>query len=123
MFTQQNARPPLSRSKAWTCLLINAAVCPGLGSLMARRLSGLPQLVLSWGGAIWMVVPLVRYFIDWLRLLQEPPEWRRYLQTGLGGLAFFLAGWFWAILTGVLLMRQARRIKAAPGEEPPRLVG
>lgn len=80
---------------------------------MGRRwISGVIQLVLAWGGAVWMVIPLVQYFSAWIRLMQEPPNWQSYVNTGLGGLAFFLAGWLWAIFTGICILR------ATPKEPP-----
>jgi hypothetical protein len=97
---------PLSR--AWTCLLVNAFVCPGLGSLMGKRLSGLPQLVLAWGGGLWMIWMIVRYLHSSLQSLGVPPDWRYYWDSGRGGLCFFLAGWLWSVLTGLGLVRKAR---------------
>lgn len=112
IFSEPKHRPPLSRSKAWTYLLINALVCPGMGSVMARRFSGLPQLVLAWGGAIWMVMAMAQYILAWLRTPQIDPDWRSYLSPALGGLAFFLAGWVWSIFTGVCFLREAQKREA-----------
>jgi hypothetical protein len=108
LFPERTDRRPLTRGKAWVCLLINALVCPGLGSLMGRRLSGWPQLALAWGGAIWMVVILGRYLMVYVQRLQAPQDWRSYVQAGTGGLIFFLAGWIWSIGTGLLLLLRAR---------------
>jgi hypothetical protein len=117
IFSGPSTRPRLERKKAWLCLLINALVCPGLGSLMARRLSGWPQLFLAWGGAAIMALAMGQYFLAYVRLLQSPPGWRAYLDTGLTGLWIFLGGWLWSVVTGILLFRQAR----PPAEPPPQL--
>ncbi len=109
IFSGPSAPPSLSRSKAWTCLLVNALLCPGLGSLMARRFSGFPQLLLALAGAGWMVVPLVQYFGAWLQHLELQPDWRPYANTLLGGLLLFVAAWAWSILTGLWVLHLARR--------------
>ena len=119
----RNARRPLSRAQAWTYLLLNALVCPGLGSVLGRRWGGLPQLALAWGGALWMMVPLSQYFMEWARHLAERPEWFDYFKAGLGGLAFFLTGWAWSILTGIGLVRQAQKDELNPEALPPRTSG
>ena len=123
IFSEPSARPPLKLAKAWTCLFVNALVCPGLGSVMGRRWIGLPQLVLAWGGAIWMALPMGRYFSDWVANLEHQPDWRPYFQTALAGLAFFLAAWVWSIGTGILLVRSARHAPAPPANLPPRTSG
>ena len=90
--------------------MVNAFVCPGLGSLMARRFSGVPQLALV--GAVWMTVAMARYFQAYVRLMQAPPDGETYLYSGLAGLAVFLAGWVWSVFTGAWILWQAK--PAAP---------
>ena len=47
---------PLSRARAWTCLLTNLFATPGLGSLMARRVfAGTGQLLLALAGFVLIV--------------------------------------------------------------------
>ncbi len=106
--SKPNAASPPTRSKAWTCLMINALVCPGLGSLMGKRLSGVPQLILAWGGGLWMIWTMVRYFHAMIQNLGQPPDPKYYWDSGLGGFYFFLAGWLWSVLTGLRLVRKAR---------------
>ena len=122
-FSERTARRPLSRTQAWTYLLLNAVVCPGLGSALGRRWGGLPQLALAWGGALWMTVPLCQYFIEWAHHWDVRPEWMDYCKAGLGGLAFFLAGWAWSILTGIGLVGQARKDELTVEQLPPRTSG
>lgn len=123
IFSERSARQPLKPAKAWSCLFINALVCPGLGSVMGRRWSGLPQLALAWGGAAWMVLPMAHYFMDWMQNLEKQPDWHSYFQTALAGVAFFLAGWVWSVGTGFLLVREARQAPPAPATLPPRTSG
>ncbi len=103
-----NAPSSQARTKAWACLLVNAFVCPGLGSLMGKRLSGIPQLILAWGGALWMIWLVVRYFHSYIQAQGVPPDWQYYHDSGLGGLCFFLAGWLWSVATGVALVQKAK---------------
>jgi hypothetical protein len=111
---QSDGSPP-ARSKAWTCLLVNALVCPGLGSLMGKRLSGIPQLVLAWGGGLWMIWVLIQYLHSTIQNMGVPPEGKYYRDLALSGLCFFLAGWLWSVFTGVVLVRKARTV------QPPRI--
>lgn len=80
---------------------------------MARRFSGLPQLVLAWGGGIWMMVVIGQYTLATFRFAGRLPEWRPYVASGLGGMAFFLAGWVWSIGTGLLVLWRT------PASNPP----
>jgi hypothetical protein len=114
--------PPLNKSRARTCLVVNALVCPGLGSLMGRRWSGIPQLILAWAGAIWMVWVLIRFFHDYIQMAQVPPDWRADRDAALGGFFIFMAGYVWSVATGASLLYRSRRPPVAPaGELPPKL--
>jgi len=97
----------LDRRRAWFCLVVNALVCPGIGSLLAKRWIGIPQLGLSLVGAAGLVVALVQYMGPIIRF-QRAPDPGPYLQNGFLSLALFVCGWLWSILTGVLLVRGAR---------------
>jgi hypothetical protein len=104
-----------ARSKAWTCLLVNAFVCPGLGSLMGKKLlSGIPQLILAWGGALWMIWMLIQYLHSYIQAQGVPSDWRYYRDSALGGACFFLAGWLWSVATGWALVRTARQNAPLP---------
>jgi hypothetical protein len=118
-FSGQKDRPPLDRARAWWCLLINALVCPGLGTLLARRRGAWPQLALAWGGAIWMVADMGRFFLAFVRLMQMPPDWSTYAQSGLGGLFLFVAGWIWAIISGLQILREAQPPPQPQAQPPP----
>lgn len=114
MFPERRGHPLPDRTKAWYCLLINALVCPGLGSLLARRLSGIPQLLLAFGGAGWVLVIFVRVAQQWFQLLQAPPDWKADANSALVGLMFFVAGWIWSIITGLRLLQKSPRTRTPP---------
>lgn len=100
------ASPPLDRRRAWFCLLLNALVCPGFGSLLARRWTGIPQLGLSLVGAVGIVLALVQYLLPMIRY-QRVPDLGPSLQNGFLSLALFTTGWVWSIITGLLLVRRS----------------
>lgn len=99
--------PPLERRRAWFCLVLNALVCPGFGSLLAKRWTGLPQLGLSLVGAAGLVVAMVQYLLPMIQY-HRLPDGGPYLQKGLLSLALFVTGWLWSIVTGMLLVRRSR---------------
>jgi hypothetical protein len=124
MSSERNARPPVSRARAWSYLLINVLVCPGLGSALAKRWGGLPQLALAFGGAIWMTVPLGQFFMEWAQHWELRPEWQSYFKAGLGGVVCFLLGWLWSILTSIAVLREVPKDNdPLLAELPPRTSG
>jgi hypothetical protein len=105
-----SAAKPLSRSRAWTCLLMNQAATPGLGSVMGRRfISGSFQLLLALAGFGLLCSWIVRYFYNTiLQQLDKPISTSSYKWLGEWGLIFFSASWLWAWFTSVSLLRQAQ---------------
>ena len=101
---------PLSRARAWTCLLTNLAATPGLGSLMGRRIfAGVGQLVVAVAGFLlivgWMSKLCYRIFLEQLgeRVPQNSSGWM--LKWGM---IFFGAGWLWSLVTSVSLLLRAK---------------
>ena len=123
---------PLSRARAWTCVLTNQAATPGLGSLMARRfIVGTGQLLLALAGfvliMIWMFPLLHRVTME---QLGEPVPPKASGWMGKWGLICFGASWLWSLVTSLSLLRQAKadgpaetkpippRMTDLPGETP-----
>lgn len=124
---------PLSPARVASCVLINLAATPGLGSLMARRFwAGSGQLLLALAGFVLIVGWMLKLFSRMIRLeLGEPvssqvPGW-----MWRWGLVLFMAGWVWSLVTSISLLRQARAdetagrkpvtpLAARPGEPPKR---
>jgi hypothetical protein len=107
--TSQTARP-LSRARAWTCILTNQAATPGLGSLMARRLwVGTGQLLLALAGSVlilgWMFQLFHRVFLQQLGD-PVPPDSSGWMWKW--GLLLFGASWLWSLVTSLSLWRQAK---------------
>jgi hypothetical protein len=102
---------------------------PGLGSLMAGRVSGYAQFVLGVGGMILSVISGTRFILwflaNWSRL-QSPDadpfttlaEMWTALRWPLLGLGVFCAAWLWSLSTSLSLLREAR---ATESKSPPPL--
>jgi hypothetical protein len=96
------------RDRAWTGLIVNALVLPGLGSLLCARRVGWAQLVLSLVGAglvllwfVWLVVTVATH-LEW------PPDGGPYLPEGVAGIVIAVFAWVWSIVTSRSAMREAR---------------
>jgi hypothetical protein len=114
---------PLSRDRAWACVLQNLAT-PGIGSLKARRIfAGIGQLslviasgflvcawVFGWCYRIYLAQtgePIPKNSSGWLL------KW---------GIVCFGASWLWTLITSVGLVRQAKAAeRQKPQNVPPRL--
>lgn len=103
-------KPPkkLDKASAWGCMVSNLAVLPGLGSVAAGRRCGYAQAALALVGMILSVVWMVFLFMQWRRTGEYPFDGGPLLGMGLFGFGMFLVGWFWALTTGLSLMREAK---------------
>ena len=121
----QSART-LSRARIASCVLLNLAATPGLGSLLARRVfAGTGQLLLALAGFGLLTGWMIRLFSRMIReelgeTVSVPvPNWM--WQWGLG---LFIAGWLWTLVTSISLLRQAKADETAgPQPVPPPLAG
>ena len=111
-------RRALSRQTAWGCLMSNLAL-PGLGSLMAGRVSGYPQLLFAVAGMVFTVTSGTRfvfwYVANWSQL-QNPDadpfttlgELWKELRWPVLGMGIFCAALLWALITSLTILREAR---------------
>ena len=97
--------PEPNRNKAWSCLIANLVVLPGLGSVVARRKVGYLQMLLAIGGFVLTLVALIRIVLLWARdyLLPDDPNLYRAAIIGIG---IFLFSWTWSLLTSLAVFRQ-----------------
>ncbi len=88
-----------SMAVAVIALLINILLMPGLGTIIGGRMKhGLVQLLLLWLGGI--IVTFLGFFLIMASPLMG-------LLVAMLGSLMVLAGWVWAIISGVLIIRDA----------------
>jgi len=111
-------RRPLSRQMALGCLTTNFAV-PGFGSLLAGRVIGYFQIAVYLAGfgltMVFGVQGLIWCLHNYSRLQQETDvpfesliEMWQHLKLALLGVALFLISTFWAWITSLSIVAQAR---------------
>ena len=119
-----SSKRPLSRARAWTCILTNLFATPGLGSLMARRVfAGIGQLVLALAGFVLIVGWIFELCHHvFLQQLGEPVPPDSSGWMGKWGLICFGASWLWSLATSLSLLRQAKADgPVEPRTAPPRM--
>ena len=102
---------PLSRARITSCIIINLAATPVLGSLIARRfLAGTGQLLLALAGftlmLVWFVQMMIRYY--GLMFSETQPRLPKLVLLEAGAILFALS-WLWALVTSISLLREASR--------------
>jgi hypothetical protein len=114
---------PLSRDRAWACVMQNLAT-PGLGSLKARRIfTGVCQLTL----AIASCLLICAWVIGWSYRIYLAQNDEAIPQDSSGwllkwGIIFFGGSWSWALITCVSLVLQAKAAEHVNSKNvPPRL--
>lgn len=112
--------PPLSRDRAWSCIMMNVSI-PGIGTLRAgRRLTGSFQLVLLFSGFFlicgWMLKFIYDVFQEQLgeAVSPHPPAWMWKV-----GAVLMAVSWAWTFFTCVSLYRQAKAHERSLAENPP----
>ncbi|HUA66919.1 MAG TPA: hypothetical protein VMA13_00095, partial [Candidatus Saccharimonadales bacterium] len=113
---------PLSRDRAWACVMLNFSIS-GLGTLKAGRIfAGLCQLIIVFTGFFLFLA----WMLEWIyRIIQA--EMGETLLTPAGwmwkwGALCFCVSWSWMLLTCVSLMRQAKAAAEQNRQNvPPRL--
>ena len=113
------ARARGSEDFAWACLLTNVVGVPGLGTLMAQRWEGVPQLTLAVAGGVLITWWFVAFLVAELRTMMLPPPDGPALGLVLWGLTLFMAGWIWALASSLAVFRAARRRAADARSERP----
>lgn len=118
-FTRGNE--PISESTARNCFLVNQFATPGLGSMMGGHfIAGIGQLLLALIGFAlimgWFVLTMKESYAFDINGTAEPKSYGVY---GIAGLLIFGAGWIWALVTSLSLMRKARQQRATTKQPPP----
>ncbi len=107
-----------SRAAARNAALVNLLATPGLGSLMAGRwVAGLGQLAVAVAGFVMVVVWFFKVMIQYYGQVTGEVQVRPVGWIGEVGAILFVASWFWALVTSVNLLRQAKA--GGPAEPGP----
>ena len=122
-FFPRLTQKPASQSAARNAALVNQLATPGLGSLMAGRwIAGLGQLALAAAGFVMMVVWFFEIMIQYYGQVTGDVQVRAVGWIGEIGAILFIASWFWALVTSLSLLRQAKADGPVEIEPiPPRL--
>ena len=122
-FSPDPSRKVVSRAVARNAILANQLATPGLGSLMAGRwIAGLGQLALAVSGFVMAVVWFFEIMIQYYGQITGNVPVRSVGWIGEIGATLFVASWFWALVTSISLLRQAKADgQVEPKPIPPRM--
>ncbi len=104
------SEPLLSRDRAWSCVMMNAAT-PGTGSIRAgRRMTGICQLGFAVAGFCFGCA----WIFGWCHRIIQAQIGEMVSKDSIGwlwecGVACFGISWVWTFLTCVSLVREAKR--------------
>ncbi len=101
----------ISPAKAVTCVVINQCATPGLGSLLAGRVTaGIGQLILAVIGFGLIVWWIACFSYNRIRVATgDEPIKTPYGWAGKWGVIAFMIGWSWALLTSLSVLRQTKK--------------
>jgi hypothetical protein len=100
-------QPPRDRSRAWSLLVTNLLVLPGLGSVMAGDRSGYLQIFSALAGFLLTFASLVRIVLFWANEFQLPDDPLLY-RGAILGIIIFLAAWLWSLLLSLRFFREKK---------------
>jgi len=106
----------LTRSRAWTCAVINQLAFPGLGTIMAGRRIGYAQATVMVAGFILVMTFMGVWFLALFRLASDPAwtdahydaQWRSWGWAGLWGALLCGVAWCWALVSSIAIVRLAQ---------------
>ena len=106
----------LTRSRAWTCAVVNQLAFPGLGTIMAGRRIGFVQAPVMVAGFILVMAFMGVWFLALFRLATDPAwtdaqfnaQWRSWAWAGLWGALLCGIAWCWALVSSIAIVRQAQ---------------
>lgn len=122
-FPPAGQKPP-SRAAARNAALVNQLATPGLGSLMAGRwVAGIGQLALAVAGFVMLVVWFFEIMVQYYGQITGEVRVRPVGWIGEAGAILFVVSWFWALVTSLSLLRQAKTDDEAASRTllPPKL--
>lgn len=125
IFSAAGQAPPLDRSRALVCVAVNQLATPGLGTIMAGRRVGYPQLAVMVAGFglfvaanLWNFYRLFHAAFDPNAELGDPLAARFSWWRNLG-LGLCLAAWLWALWSSLFILRDAQKLPPLIQRVPP----
>ena len=114
-FLDRSNPNPLSRSKAWTCVVINQAAFPGMGTVMAGRRCGYLQAAIMLAGFFLTMGFMFCYFLALIRVVMHSESGdvrylellRPYAWAGISGLSLCFIAWCWSLVSSLAILRSA----------------
>lgn len=110
---------PLTFASARNAALVNLLVTPGMGTLMVNKITlGIAQLVLAFVGFGFMLVWFGAIMWQYYGQISGNVTVHAVGWIGLVGAILFVASWLWSLVTSIGILREARRLTAAPPAPP-----
>ncbi len=128
-FLARARQTALNRESARACLASNLGM-PGAGSLLAGRLSGVPQILIALAG-LGITLVFGTRFIGWAILhwsqMRDPYADPLEMLTAillavrwpLAGIGLFALSWLWALVTSWSILNAVRRAETNRPVPPP----
>jgi hypothetical protein len=99
--------------------MANLLALPGSGTVMAgRRVTGTLQVLAALAGFALTMWWARSFASAWLATGHFPSDGGPHLRVGLAGGAVFAVAWFWALATGLAILRAAHGNKPPAGPTP-----
>jgi membrane associated rhomboid family serine protease len=124
IFSDPKSTPTLNASGAWSALLTNALVFPGLGSLLiGKKIEGCFQMILSIVGFILLMYGMfelmmtILKFQKWPGLLGASYAWTLWVGFFVAALA-----WVWGMVTSLVFLKTIKTLeKTSRSDVPPQI--
>jgi hypothetical protein len=114
----EGTRRPVSETAAWTCLVANLLMWPGLGCVLLRRPVGVAQMLASLAGGVWFLIPAFQLIAD--AFSSEPEGPSPFFRPMLAGLGVFAAAWLWSAVSSAWILRESQAAESSPKGGGPR---
>ncbi|HVM62299.1 MAG TPA: hypothetical protein VMV72_15680 [Verrucomicrobiae bacterium] len=93
---------PVKKLTAWLCLLLNALVLPGLGSLIVRNpVKGIAQGVLAVAGMVLSMAGVGPTLDQMVKTGELPDHVGGTFWLSIVGIILFAIAWVWAFMSSV----------------------
>ena len=116
-----NIKWPLDEQSAKSCLLVNLAIWPGLGSTLARRKVGWIQMAMALSGVFAVAIGLQMFMAMIWQETREPTWHDRFVWVAITGFGLFISSWVWGTITGFSIRAEVKAASTQRPSQPPKL--